>query len=129
MTIFLSNLILTISDRQMTIISLLFGIIGTVVGIAGYRSTIIEKKRESITWDDMVNASNYICKEIRCKYQPDVIYILNIKSGIRLQFMKDYFKEYIPAIVRQAVSKKDYPTNPISKIKGIDTYIYFSTSK
>ena len=38
-----------------------------------------------------------------------VIYIPNIKSGILVQFIKDYFDEYIPVIVEQAIQKSSTP--------------------
>lgn len=81
-----------------------------------------EKALKSITWKDMQNASEKIARKLIKTYQPAVIYIPNIKSGIMLQFIRNYFKEYIPVIVGQAVSKEYFAENDCTKIKGLGNY-------
>ena len=66
-----------------------------------------------------------------------VIYIPNIKSGILVQFIKDYFDEYIPVIVEQAIQKSSTPDKADKKrieeleknIKDIDNYWKVDTNK
>lgn len=86
-----------------------------------------EKKLKEITWEDMQNAANFIAKKLIKNYCPNVIYIPNIKSGIMLQFVKNYFSEYIPVIVGQAISKDISCANPADKIKDITEYWYVDT--
>lgn len=88
-----------------------------------------EKALKSITWEDMRNASEKIARELIKTYQPAVIYIPNIKSGIMLQFIRNYFKEYIPVIVGQAVSKEYFSEDAHNKIKGLENYWYVDTQK
>ena len=79
-----------------------------------------EKALKSITWEDMKKASEKIAKKLIKTYQPAVIYIPNIKSGIMLQFIRNYFKEYIPVIVGQAVSKEYFAEDDCTRIKGLE---------
>ena len=88
-----------------------------------------EKALKTITWEDMQKASEKMAKKLIKKYKPDVIYIPNIKSGIMLQFIRNYFKEYIPIIVGQAVSKEYFTENASDKIKDIKNYWYVETQK
>lgn len=88
-----------------------------------------EKALKSITWEDMKKASEKIARKLIKTYQPAVIYIPNIKSGIMLQFIRNYFKEYIPVIVGQAVSKEYFAEDDCTRIKGLENYWYVDTQK
>lgn len=89
----------------------------------------VEKALKAITWDDMQKASEKIARKLIKKYQPAIIYIPNIKSGIMLQFIRNYFKEYIPVIVGQAISKEYFTEDDRYKIKGLENYWYVDTQK
>lgn len=89
----------------------------------------VEKALKSITWDDMRSASVIISKKLIKEYHPDVIYIPNIKSGIMMQFIRNYFKEYIPVVIGQTVSKDYFNKQDCDKIKGLDNYWYAETNK
>lgn len=88
-----------------------------------------EKALKAITWDDMRKASEIIARKLIKKYQPAVIYIPNIKSGIMLQFIRNYFKEYIPVIVGQTVPKEYFAEDAHDKIKRLENYWYVETQK
>lgn len=94
-----------------------------------YQKKKAEKALKTITWDDIQKASEKISRKLIKKYQPAVIYIPNIKSGIMLQFIRNHFKEYIPVIVGQAISKEYYEEDACGKIKGLDNYWYVDTQK
>lgn len=88
-----------------------------------------EKALKSITWEDMQRASEKIARQLIKAYQPAVIYIPNIKSGIMLQFIRNYFKEYIPVIVGQTIAKEYFSENACNKLKGLENYWYVNTQK
>lgn len=126
------------------VISITIGVLGLLVGLWGIilskssnkRAQQAEKARRSITWEDICTASNNLAVEIKAKYSPDVIYIPNIKSGIMVQFIKDYFEGYIPVIVGQAIQKvacSEQEEKRIKeeekRIKDIDNYWKVDTSK
>lgn len=103
---------------------------GIVIAIFQYlQKKKAEKALKTITWDDMRKASEKIGKNLIKKYQPAVIYIPNIKSGIMLQFIRNYFKEYIPVVVGQTVSKEYFAEDARDKIKGLENYWYVDTQK
>ncbi|MCM1212488.1 MAG: hypothetical protein NC318_12900 [Blautia sp.] len=124
-------------NNMVTIVSIAVTVLSVIQSFrSNCRAKREHKKREdaeralnSITWDDMRNASEKIAKKLIKTYQPAVIYIPNIKSGIMLQFIRNYFKEYIPVIVGQAVSKEYFLKDANSKIRGIDNYWYVNTKK
>lgn len=113
----------TLVSSSITLCSLLFGLVQ-------YRQKKkAERALKSITWDDMQKASEKIAKKLIKKYQPAVIYIPNIKSGIMLQFIRNYFKEYIPIIVGQTISKEYFKEDACNKIEDLDNYWYVDTQK
>lgn len=73
-----------------TIISIIVTIGSLIVTFESSRQAKQEKQRreatekalKSITWEDMQKASEKIARELIKTYQPAVIYIPNIKSGI-----------------------------------------------
>lgn len=120
-----------------TIISIIVTIGSLIVTFESSRQAKQEKQRreatekalKSITWEDMQKASEKIARELIKTYQPAVIYIPNIKSGIMLQFIRNYFKEFIPVIVGQTISKQFYTEDACKKIKGLENYWYVDTQK
>lgn len=119
------------------VISIIIGVLGLLAGIWGIiisksakkSAQEAEKARRSITWEDICTASNNLAVEIKTKYNPDVIYIPNIKSGIMVQFIKDYFEGYIPVIVGQAIQKVACSEQEEKRIKDIDSYWKVNTNK
>lgn len=110
----------------LTITSVLLGIFSFIEYL---QKRTAEKALKSITWEDMRNASMKIARTLIKKFQPNVILIPNIKSGIMLQFIKNYFKEYIPIIVGQTMSKEYFSKEDCNNIKGIENYWYIETQK
>lgn len=110
----------------LTTLSIILGIFGV---FQYFQKKKAEKALQSITWADMQNASEKIARKLIKKYQPAVIYIPNIKNGIMLQFIRNYFKEYIPVIVGQAISKEYFSECDRNKIKGMENYWYVDTQK
>lgn len=114
----------------------LFSIGGFIVGILGIIFSIIQmtinqklqKKIRSITWQDMEHASRNIAQQLIKNYHPDIIYIPNVKSGIMLQFVKNYFSEYIPVIAGQTIPIEPF-LNQRGKIKDIHNYWLVDTNK
>lgn len=113
-------------DLCLKLISVLLGLFGVY---EHFQKIKAEKALKSITWHDIRNASNTIARKLIKKYHPDVIYIPNIKSGIILQFVKNYFKEYIPVVVGQTVSKEYFSKADCNKIMGLTNYWYVDTKK
>ena len=114
---------ITLISIFVTISSIIFGI------VEQFKRKKAEKKLKSITWQDMQNASSYLARKLIKNYHPAVIYIPNIKSGIMLQFIKNYFKEYIPVIVGQTLPKDCCSDNDILRIKDLDNYWHVDTAK
>lgn len=114
----------------LTIISILITVVS--IGITIYsirRAKAAEKALQSITWEDIQKASAKIARKLIKTYKPAVIYIPNIKSGIMLQFVKNYFPDYIPIVVGHTVSKEYFSENDCNKIKGLESYWYVDTKK
>lgn len=110
-------------------ITLLSVILGIFSIFEYYQKKKAENALKAITWEDMRNASQVIAKKLIKKYQPAVIYIPSIKSGIMLQFIRNYFKEYIPIIVGQTISKEYFSEDDCNKMKQKDNYWYVETHK
>lgn len=119
-----------INSSLASVVLALITIFSSSVSIIEYiKKRKVEKALKSITWNDMQKASEKIAKKLIKKYQPAVIYIPNIKSGIMLQFIRNYFKEYIPIIVGQAISKEYFTEDACNKIEDLDNYWYVDTQK
>lgn len=88
-----------------------------------------EKKSRTINWQDVSIAAKYLAQKIGEQHKPDIIYIPNIKSGILVHFIKDYFMEYIPIIVGQSISKKQFSEKSTTKILDKEQYLFFETKK
>ena len=131
-----------ISELDLTITGLALTSFGLVFNVCTFvHAQKMKKKRRSITWTDISIAANNLAKEIKKTHKPDVIYIPNIKSGILVQFIKDYFDGYIPIIVGQAIQKNSVRDSRLiedeknrikqleKQIKDIDNYWKVDTSK
>lgn len=117
-------------NTGITIVSTSFSIISFIYAIyCSYRLKKKEKEQKSITWEDVNIATKDLVKKIEKEFQPDVIYIPNVKSGLIVHFAKDYFSEYIPVILGQTILKKQYPKSSTEKIENQDDYLYFETNK
>lgn len=114
----------------LNLISIFFTIISLIYAI--YCHNILKKaelKERTIDWQDVNVAAKYLAQEIGEQHKPDLIFIPNIKSGILVHFIKDYFMEYIPIIVGQSISKKQFSENSINKIANKEQYLFFETKK
>lgn len=122
---------LTMSINQIiSLISLFFTVVSFLYAIyCHYKMQQAEKRTRTINWQDVSDGSKYLAKMIGEHHKPDIIYIPNIKSGIIVHFIKDYFMEYIPIIVGQSISKKQFEVDSISKIIDIDNYLFFESNK
>lgn len=131
-----------ISGMCLTIVGIILTAFGIIFNIYTFiHEYKMEKERRSITWADINTAANNLAKEIKRNHKPDVIYIPNIKSGILIQFIKDYFDGYIPIIVGQAIQKNSVKHPRLieeekkriekleKQIKDIDNYWKVDTSK
>lgn len=135
----MSSFILLIETHSTTITMIsIFVTICSIMSsfMSNRRAKIEQQKREtaekalkSITWEDMQKASEKIARELIKAYKPAAIYIPNIKSGIMLQFIRNYFEEYIPVIVGQTIPKEYFNKDSCNKIKGLENYWYVDTQK
>lgn len=88
-----------------------------------------EKETRTINWQDINTATKHLAQQIGEKNKPDIIYIPNIKSGIIAYFIKDFFMEYIPIIVGQAIPQKQFSEDSKNKILNQKQYLSFQTNK
>lgn len=110
------------------IIGAFFGLIGIVITICSQICLKKEKERnKSFIWDDINPAAKKMIKKAKQGFKVDVIYVPSFKSGIIVQLIKDYFDDYIPVIVGQAIPKKQYK-NCNKRIINIDDYYLVETN-
>lgn len=117
------NLCITILSCVITAISLMCAFFQSI------QAKKAKKALKSITWNDMQKASAQITRKLIKKNPPAVIYIPNIKSGIMLQFIRNYFKQYIPVVVGHTITKEDFKQKDCNNIKKLEDYWYVDTQK
>lgn len=129
LTILFDSDAISISGLIVGIIGAFFGLVGMVITI--WSQILLKKEKErnkSFIWDDINPAAKKMIKKAKRGFKADVIYVPSFKSGIIVQLIKDYFDDYIPVIVGQAIPIKQYDDNCSERIINIDDYYWVETN-
>lgn len=128
LAILFDSFTIDLSGLIVGIIGALFGLVGIVISICSQISLKKEKQRnKSFIWDDINPAVKKMIQKAKQDFKVDVIYVPSFKGGIIVQLTKDYFDEYIPVIVGQAIPKKQY-NKCKTRIINIDDYYLVETN-
>ncbi|KIL37085.1 hypothetical protein SD71_03720 [Cohnella kolymensis] len=97
----------------------LFGVIG-VFGVVlsihyEQKSKKLERLKKTLTWTELQAGTNDVCKDLKRKYQFDLILTPNLRGGIIAELVADHFDRHIPIFVGQIFWKElagEIPTIP-----------------
>ena len=122
---------MTNEGYALNIAGFVVGVLGLAVGIGSFIYALyVRKQSRSIRWVDLSAAAKTLSLSMRNNFTPDVIYAPTQKSGIILELMQPYFKNYIPIIMGLGIPKRTNDLNKAqSNILNADDYYQFETSK